>query len=230
MLELGRTASVSAAGSVTPASSVVDRFPMASQNLSVSTSRRRARRWPRCRPSSPAAATRRGRPRLPPPTAVQTLTLKAAPVEDASEFIATVRSLRSTTVQPDVDGIVTRILVVSGQRVNVGTPLAQINPERQEAAVSSTEANRSGLEADVAVLAAAGEAPRVAARIRRGQQGRVRPGGVDAADGRVAADGAQRPGAAGPRRAAVLSRHARRRRASSATFQCARATGSRPRR
>ncbi len=96
-----------------------------------------------CRGNAP------GQAQAPPPTAVQTLTLKAAPVEDASEFIATVRSLRSTTVQPDVDGIVTRILVVSGQRVNVGTPLAQINPERQEAAVSSTEANRSGLEADV---------------------------------------------------------------------------------
>jgi RND family efflux transporter MFP subunit len=96
-----------------------------------------------CRGNAPGQAA------APPPTAVQTLTLKSAPVEDASEFIATVRSLRSTTVQPDVDGIVTRILVASGQRVSVGTPLVQINPERQEAAVSSTEANRSGLEADV---------------------------------------------------------------------------------
>ena len=121
---------------------------MASQNLSV----------PRAGAALALAAlasviacrgTAPGQAQAPPPTAVQTLTLKAAPVEDASEFIATVRSLRSTTVQPDVDGIVTRILVVSGQRVNVGTPLAQINPERQEAAVSSTEANRSGLEADV---------------------------------------------------------------------------------
>jgi RND family efflux transporter MFP subunit len=88
-------------------------------------------------------------PAAPPPTAVETITLKAAPLEDASEFIATIRSLRSTTIQPDVDGIITRILVTAGQRVSIGTPLVQINPLRQEAAVVSTEANRSGLEADV---------------------------------------------------------------------------------
>ena len=34
-------------------------------------------------------------------------------------------------------------------RVSVGTPLVQINPAKQQAAVSSTEANRAGTEADV---------------------------------------------------------------------------------
>jgi RND family efflux transporter MFP subunit len=97
-----------------------------------------------CRGNAPAQGAA-----APPPTAVQTITLKSAPLEDASQFIATVRSLRSTTVQPDVDGILTRILVTAGQRVSIGTPLVQINPIRQEAEVRSTEANRSGLEADV---------------------------------------------------------------------------------
>jgi RND family efflux transporter MFP subunit len=85
----------------------------------------------------------------PPPTAVKTTTLAATPVDDASELIATLRSLRSTTIQPDVDGLVTRIFVKSGARVSVGTPLVQINAAKQQAAVSSAEANRSGLEADV---------------------------------------------------------------------------------
>ena len=85
----------------------------------------------------------------PPPTGVQITTLAEKPVEQTSEFIATVQSRRSTTVQPEVDGIVTRIFVKSGQRVNAGTPLVQINADKQQAAVRSSEASRSGTEADV---------------------------------------------------------------------------------
>ena len=85
----------------------------------------------------------------PPPAGVKVLTLEQKPIEQTSEFIATVRSLRSTTVQPEVEGTIRRILVKSGDRVRVGTPLVQIDAEKQQAAVRSTEANRSGLEADV---------------------------------------------------------------------------------
>ena len=85
----------------------------------------------------------------PPPAAVTLLTLQPKPVERASEFIATLRSLRSTTVQPEVEGSVTRIFVKSGDVVRAGTPLVQIDPDKQQAAVRSTEANRSGAVADV---------------------------------------------------------------------------------
>jgi RND family efflux transporter MFP subunit len=85
----------------------------------------------------------------PPPTAVKISTLSPTPIDDASEFIATLRSLRSTTIQPDVDGLITQIFVKSGQHVSVGAPLVQINPAKQQAAVSSAEANRTGTEADV---------------------------------------------------------------------------------
>jgi RND family efflux transporter MFP subunit len=85
----------------------------------------------------------------PPPAAVKLMTLEDKPVEQASEFIATIHSLRSTTVQPEVDGMVTKIFVKSGDRVRVGTPLVQINAEKQQASVRSTEANRAGTEADV---------------------------------------------------------------------------------
>ena len=37
----------------------------------------------------------------------------------------------------------------SGDRVRAGTPLVQIDPDKQQAAVQSTEANRAGAEADV---------------------------------------------------------------------------------
>jgi RND family efflux transporter MFP subunit len=64
-------------------------------------------------------------------------------------LIATLRSLRSTTVQPEVEGLITRIFVKAGQQVKAGTPLVQINAERQRAAVSSAEANLAGAESDV---------------------------------------------------------------------------------
>src|SRR5690606_37426139 len=85
----------------------------------------------------------------PPPMAVETRTLEPEPIEQASEFIGTLRSLRSTTVKPEVEGLVTRIFVKSGDRVRRGDPLLQINADRQQALVRSTEASRAGAEADV---------------------------------------------------------------------------------
>jgi RND family efflux transporter MFP subunit len=86
---------------------------------------------------------------VPPPAAVSLTTLQQKPVERASEFIAQLRSQRSTTIQPEVEGVVTRIFVKPGDRVRLGAPLVQINAEKQRAAVRSTEANRGGTEADV---------------------------------------------------------------------------------
>ena len=95
-----------------------------------------------------AAGPQGGQPAMP-PSPVKLLTLEQKPIEQSSEFIATVKSLRSTIVQPDVEGLVTRIFVKSGDRVREGAPLVQINADKQEAAVRSTDANRAGVEADV---------------------------------------------------------------------------------
>jgi RND family efflux transporter MFP subunit len=88
-------------------------------------------------------------PAAPPPASVTLLTLEQKPIAQTSEFIATVRSLHSTTVQPEVDGLVTQIFVKAGDRVKAGQPLVQINADRQQASVRSTEANRAGADADV---------------------------------------------------------------------------------
>jgi RND family efflux transporter MFP subunit len=80
---------------------------------------------------------------------VKVASLEMHPVEDASEFIATVRSLHSTTVQPQVEGRVTKIFVKSGDVVKAGTPLLQIDPEKQAATVRNTESQRTAREADV---------------------------------------------------------------------------------
>jgi len=94
-------------------------------------------------------APAQARPAGPPPAGVQIVTLAPHPIEQASEFIATLRSQHSTTVQPEVEGLITKIFVKAGDRVTVGTPLIQINEERQRASVLSAEANRAGTEADV---------------------------------------------------------------------------------
>ena len=71
------------------------------------------------------------------------------PIEDASEYVATLRSLNATAIQPQVDGQVTQVFVKSGDRVRQGAPLVQIDPRRQQAAVSSQEADRAAKEANV---------------------------------------------------------------------------------
>ena len=100
-----------------------------------------------------AAACRGGQTAAPPafpPTPVTIATARATPLEDATEYVATLKSLRSTTVQPQIDGQITQILVKSGDRVRQGAPLMQIDPRRQQAAVSSQEAERAAREAAVA--------------------------------------------------------------------------------
>ncbi len=55
-----------------------------------------------------------------PPTPVVLAPARATPIEDASEYVASLKSLRSTTVQPQIDGQITKILVAAGDRVAAG--------------------------------------------------------------------------------------------------------------
>jgi RND family efflux transporter MFP subunit len=78
------------------------------------------------------------------------MTMVEKPIARSSEFVATVKSLRSTTIQPQAEGFVTQILVRAGDRVRAGQPLVQIDPDRQFAAVASLESLRAAREAEVA--------------------------------------------------------------------------------
>ena len=84
-----------------------------------------------------------------PPTPVVLAAARATPIEDTSEYVASLKSLRSTTVQPQIDGQITKILVTAGQRVAQGAPLMQTDARRQQAAVSSQEAELAAAEAAV---------------------------------------------------------------------------------
>ena len=79
-----------------------------------------------------------------------TIALEAKAIARSSEFVATVRSLRSTTVQPQVDGIVRQVFVRAGDRVQAGQPIVQIDPDKQQATVRTTESQRASREADLA--------------------------------------------------------------------------------
>jgi RND family efflux transporter MFP subunit len=85
-----------------------------------------------------------------PPTPVKIVDAQPTPLADATEYVATLKSLRSTTIKPQIDGQITQIFVRSGDRVAAGARLMQIDPARQQAAVSSQEAERAAREANVA--------------------------------------------------------------------------------
>jgi RND family efflux transporter MFP subunit len=84
-----------------------------------------------------------------PPAQVETVTLGARPVERTSEFVGTVKSRRSTTIQPQVDGILRRIAVTSGARVAPGAVLFEIDAERQQAAVAALQSQRGARLAEL---------------------------------------------------------------------------------
>ena len=86
-----------------------------------------------------------------PPAEVKTITLQPRPIPQSTEYVATIRSLRSTTVQPQVEGIVRQMFVKSGDRVRAGQPLIQIDPDKQQATVRATESQRASREADLAL-------------------------------------------------------------------------------
>src|SRR4051794_2249424 len=79
---------------------------------------------------------------------VQTETVSLSPVARADEYVATVKSRRSATIQPQVDGTLTKILVKSGDNVRAGQVLMTIDPLKQQATVDqqqSTEAQKKAL-------------------------------------------------------------------------------------
>jgi RND family efflux transporter MFP subunit len=71
---------------------------------------------------------------------VQTVAVTLAPVPQSSEYVATIKSRRSATLQPQVDGRLTQILVRSGDHVKSGQVLMTIDPQHQMAAVESQRA------------------------------------------------------------------------------------------
>jgi RND family efflux transporter MFP subunit len=108
-----------------------------------------------CGGNSPAAggAAGPGGPGGPggmPAMGVEVITLEQKPVERTTEFVGTVKSRRSTTINPQVEGLITRIAVRSGDRVTPGRVLMEIDAEQQQASVGALESQRAAREAELA--------------------------------------------------------------------------------
>lgn len=80
---------------------------------------------------------------------VQVLEVKPQRIADTSEYLAILKSRHSATINPQVEGQVTKILVKSGDRVKAGEALLQIDPLKQEAMVNGQDAARAAQEANV---------------------------------------------------------------------------------
>ena len=83
-----------------------------------------------CKPAAPPA---------PPPQAmpVQVAPVTLSPVPTGDTYVATIKSRRSATMQPQIVGNITKIFVKSGDVVKPGQLLMQIDPLKQVATVLS---------------------------------------------------------------------------------------------
>src|SRR5258708_30054513 len=86
-----------------------------------------------------------GAPAMP----VQVQIAPAVKIPDTTEYLSILKSRHSAVINPQVEGQITRIFVKSGDHVEAGTPLLQIDPLKQQATVNSQEASRAAQEANL---------------------------------------------------------------------------------
>ncbi len=72
------------------------------------------------------------------PVKVESVSIQPVPVND--NYVATIKSRKSATIQPQVSGNLTQIFVHSGDHVKAGEHLMEIDPRQQQAIVAQQEA------------------------------------------------------------------------------------------
>jgi multidrug efflux pump subunit AcrA (membrane-fusion protein) len=71
---------------------------------------------------------------------VKVITAEAHSLPEATDYLSTLKSRNAPALQPQVEGEVTQIFVHSGEKVEPGTPILQIDPRKQQATVNNQEA------------------------------------------------------------------------------------------
>lgn len=71
---------------------------------------------------------------------VKVVTAQTQLVPFSTDYLATLKSRNAATLQPLVDGDIVKIFVSSGQRVEAGAPVLEIDQRKQEATVNNQEA------------------------------------------------------------------------------------------
>jgi RND family efflux transporter MFP subunit len=74
---------------------------------------------------------------------VQVAPVTLSPVPTSDTYVATIKSRRSATMQPQVEGNLVKIFVKSGDVVKAGQLLMRINPFKQEATVLSQQGTQA---------------------------------------------------------------------------------------
>lgn len=82
-----------------------------------------------------------GKPAGPAAFPVKTFTAQAQLVPQSTDYLATLKSRNASALQAQVEGDVTRIFVHSGEQVEAGAPILEIDPTKQEATVRNSEAS-----------------------------------------------------------------------------------------
>ncbi|MDZ8053267.1 MAG: efflux RND transporter periplasmic adaptor subunit [Aulosira sp. ZfuVER01] len=85
----------------------------------------------------------------PPGVRVKVAPVQTGTIEESSDFIANLESRRSVRLQPRIQGQVTQIFVRSGDKVAQGTPIIQVDPRQQQAAVSGLNAGSQAARAQL---------------------------------------------------------------------------------
>lgn len=103
----------------------------------------------------------------PPPAPVKLQSVESSTVEESEDLpVSKLEAAVRVDLKPEVDGRVTQILVSSGNRVEKGTPIVQLRPEKSQAevggAIANVNASRASLNNAQAQLKAA-EADRLKA-------------------------------------------------------------------
>lgn len=80
---------------------------------------------------------------------VKVASVETGTIEDSSEYVATLQSRQSVTLQPRVDGQILQIFVKSGDLIEAGTPIMQIDPAKQKATVGGFDAAVQSAQADL---------------------------------------------------------------------------------
>lgn len=86
-------------------------------------------------------------PQGPPPTPVKIELARAVPLQDTTEYVATLKSRDAAIIMPQVEGQITRIEVRSGDHVSPGTVLMQLDASKQQATVNTLEHSRAAQQA-----------------------------------------------------------------------------------
>jgi len=82
-------------------------------------------------------------------TPVKIALAQSVPIEDTSEYVATLKSRESAVIMPQVEGQIVKIYVHSGNPVSPNTPLILIDPAKQQATVKTQVDSKNAQQANL---------------------------------------------------------------------------------